>query len=483
MGPQAARSLTELKPGERCHNMGHMSRALVDRYRCPEEFVHSDLAGPLSMDSGYFSFGQDAICYGRTSGGYRSPDAKSVLYDATSDVGTVASELRLVFDPSEVIDNLRLERYVPKPTQWSGTQRFLRDAYYFLRPLLPTSVRKYVKRFHSKGWQHIVFPHWPVDVTVEQLSENLLLEMMRARGIQKIPFIWFWPRGATSCVVMTHDVEEQQGHDFCRDLMDIDEAHGIKASFQLVPERRYKIAEDLLAQMRGRGFEVNVQDLDHDGYLFANREEFLRRVNKINHYGRMYGAKGFRAAVLYRNSEWFDALGFSYDMSLPNVAHLDPQRGGCCTVFPYFIGEILEIPLTTIQDYMLFYVLGDYSVELWKKQVDLILQHNGLISFLMHPDYLIEKHARGIYRDFLAWLRKLSFQEKMWFALPGEVDTWWRARSQMSLVRLAGGWRIEGRGAERAALAYARDRGDHIEYEVPGLDDTRTCQSNTLHLV
>jgi hypothetical protein len=28
-------------------------------------------------------------------------------------------------------------------------------------------------------------------------------------------------------------------------------------------------------------------------------------------------------------------LCFAYDMSIPNVAHLDPQRGGCCTIMPF----------------------------------------------------------------------------------------------------------------------------------------------------
>ncbi len=80
---------------------------------------------------------------------------------------------------------------------------------------------------------------------------------------------------------------------------------------------------------------------------------------------------------MYRDQEWFDALEFSYDMSVPNVAHLEPQRGGCCTVMPYFVGDILELPLTTIQDYSLFHILGDYSIDLWKEQIDLILRRTG----------------------------------------------------------------------------------------------------------
>ena len=62
---------------------------------------------------------------------------------------------------------------------------------------------------------------------------------------------------------------------------------------------------------------------------------------------------------MYREQQWFDAFEFSYDMSVPNVAHLEPQRGGCCTVMPYFVGDILELPLTTTQDYSLFHILGD----------------------------------------------------------------------------------------------------------------------------
>ena len=65
--------------------------------------------------------------------------------------------------------------------------------------------------------------------------------------------------------------------------------------------------------------------------------------------------------------------------------------------FPYFVGKILELPLTTRQDYSLFHILNDYSIDLWKKQLDLIRKRNGLMSFITHPDYLIEPRARNVY--------------------------------------------------------------------------------------
>ena len=107
----------------------------------------------------------------------------------------------------------------------------------------------------------------------------------------------------------------------------------------MVPENRYPVSKSFLDSITSRGFEVNVHDLKHDGRLYADHEEFLRRAKRINNYAREYGAQGFRSGILYRNADWYGAFEFSYDMSLPNVAHLDPQRGGCCTVMPFFIGE------------------------------------------------------------------------------------------------------------------------------------------------
>ena len=158
----------------------------------------------------------------------------------------------------------------------------------------------------------------------------------------------------------------------------------------------------------------------------------------------------------------------SFDMSVPNVSHLEPQRGGCCTVMPYFVGKILELPLTTIQDYSLFHILGDYSIALWKKQIDLILAKNGLISILTHPDYLIEKCARAVYVDLLTHLGQLRDEGQLWMALPGDVDRWWRSRNQMTLVPIGDSWRIEGPESDRARVAYATLENDRLVYELGG---------------
>jgi hypothetical protein len=322
-----------------------------------------------------------------------------------------------------------------------------------------------MQRFRLRGWADIPFPTWPVDRTVENLMERFLFFSLKAQGLERIPFIWFWPEGSPGCAIMTHDVEELAGRNFCAKLMDINDAVEIKSSFQIVPEQRYPVPESFLSEMRQRGFEINVHDLNHDGNLYSERETFLHRVQRINKYGKEFRAVGFRSGALYRNLNWYDSLDFSYDLSVPNVGHLEAQQGGCCTVMPFFIGKILQLPLTTTQDYSLFQILQTHSIDLWKKQIDLILEKYGLISFIVHPDYVIDKKSQDTYKSLLHHLAQMRSKGKIWLTLPREVNDWWRQRSQMKLVQSSGTWRIEGPGNERARIAYAVIDGEKISYE------------------
>ena len=374
---------------------------------------------------------------GPVSPGVTDKIADRELHDALNDVRLAGPKVHLPFNMAQVTENLRRERYVKNAAQAQKRlvdHVLVRKSYYLLRELLPVYVRRHLQRAYFTDWRNLQFPSWPVDFNVDSLHEEFLRLSMKAKGVRKIPFIWFWPEGASSALIMTHDVETSAGRDFTTKLIDLDASYGIKPSFQVVPEKRYEVPDEYVQEIRGRGCEFNIHDLDHDGHLYQERGEFLRRAKKINGYLRKYNARGFRSGAMYRNQDWYDAYDFSYDMSVPNVAHLEPQRGGCCTVMPYFIGKILEIPLTTSQDYSLFHILNDYSIDLWKQQIDLIRGNNGLISFIAHPDYLIERRARKVYEMLLDHLRQTVARENIWAPLPGEVDRWWRARNQMNLV-------------------------------------------------
>ena len=444
-----------------------MSNNILDYYKCSEELGEFELTGELSIERGFFQFGPDVLCYGRCHGGRPLRHPTGPLFDASQAVEVDRGVVRLPFDLSEIVDNLLRERYMIADNT-SRAQRFLKaashDIYYFFRPWMSTSVRKYLQRINLNGWHRLRFPQWPVDRTVDAIMEHALILCMKAKGVSSLPFIWFWPEGAQSCAMMTHDVETSAGADFCRKLMTLDNSFQIKSSFQFVPEERYLVADDLLEELRNHGFEVDVQDLNHDGKLFRDRGEFLRRASRINEYLFKFKCKGFRSAIMYRNADWLNAIDASYDMSFPNVAHLDPQRGGCCTVMPYFIDKIVELPLTTIQDYSLLHILGEFSISIWEQQIELIRQKNGLISFIVHPDYLRGEREIALYQLLLSRLSRLRAEDRLWIALPREIDQWWRARSQMKLAFHSGKWRIEGDGSERARLAYATLAENRITY-------------------
>jgi hypothetical protein len=443
-----------------------MNRQFLEYFRCPANYADFRLNGELISEPGFFHVGPDLTCYGRVSAGKTSADSSAPLDDVFAAVRVENDACVLPFDLDEIVENLRFERYIgAMPVLRRSLARVVgRKTYYAMRPFMPTPVRKHVQRMALRGWDRARFPGWPIDQTVDHLFDEMMACAIRANSRQPIPFIWFWPDGYSSCATMTHDVETAAGRDFCSTLMDLDDSFGIKASFQVIPEVRYEVSDEFLRTLRERGFEINVHDFNHDGDLFRDREEFLRRVARINDYGRKFRSAGYRSGVLYRNLDWYEFFDCSYDMSVPNVGHLDPQPGGCCTTKPYFIGKILEIPVVATQDYTLFNILRQYSMDLWEQQIELVLEQNGLISFIVHPDYLLDKRARDVYSSLLERLAHLRQQSKMWIPLPRELNDWWRGRNEMRLVKEGSSWQIKGPLQARARVAFAHLEENRVVY-------------------
>src|SRR5213075_2525741 len=99
-----------------------------------------ELSGTLGDDPGFFSFGQDAICFGRASRGSLSARSDDPLHDALDDVTIGCGRVSLPFDPSEIVENLRYEGYrVNGNGHLDGLPcgSAARSLYYGLRPFLP----------------------------------------------------------------------------------------------------------------------------------------------------------------------------------------------------------------------------------------------------------------------------------------------------------------------------------------------------------
>jgi hypothetical protein len=440
-----------------------VSESFLNYFRCPAECCAFEPLPELGRSPGFFAFGPDLLLFGRSAIRVKCHPTDE-LQDAATKVQVNDGCVRLPFDVPEIVANFQFERYVC-PEVRGAASKLVRDSYYGIRPILPPWVRRHFQKLYFRGWRDIKFPKWPIDDTLDRLYRDIMGRLIRARG-EEIPFIWFWPDSHLSCCILTHDVEHQPGLQFSLELLRIDQEYGFRSSFQLVPEQRYDVPLSLLEKIRSADFEVNVHDINHDGHLFRDYEEFQRRAKRINQYAKEWGAKGFRAGSMYRNLDWIKELNFDYDMSCPTAAHLEPQRGGCCSIMPFSVGAKIELPLTMTQDYTLYYIMGSYSTELWERELETLIQSNGLIAFNIHPDYVVPSHARRVYVQLLRLLHPLIESKRVWQALPRDVARWWQQRSRLTLVKQGSEWRICGEGAEKAQLAFAYVQDEQVRYRM-----------------
>jgi hypothetical protein len=442
----------------------------LEHTKCPPSFLQNVRCSSEAGTEGFFRFG-DLQLYGRINGGASSSEFQETLSSIEVFGSHRNTPIMLPFDPGEIIDNLRLERYVSAANAEipyiANDKAISRRVYYGLRPFFPVYFRRILQRYALRDWQRISFPAWPLDTTVDDFIRCLWIILLKVTGAEQIPFIWYWPEGFQSCAIMTHDVETAAGLEFCETILKLEREAGIRSAFELVPEVRYAIPPRAFETIRREGGEICIHGLNHDGKLFSSEEVFRKRARAINEYAKKWGAKGFRSPIMYRNLAWYDAFNLSYDMSVPNVAHLDPQRGGCCTIFPFFVQGMVELPLTTIQDYPLYNIIRSDPMTMWTRQMDSIAAKHGLVSFIIHPDYTIERSRQDVYRELLRTLRRYGVEKNMWLALPGEVDTWWRQRNSMTLQWEDGGWSVRGEGSERAIVAYAKVENGKLKYVLP----------------
>lgn len=150
-----------------------MNSALLDYYRSPETSVRFSLPDPVSDRAAYFRWGGDTICYGRPASGIPAGDTSKDLYDVASHVTTQKGRVFLPFDPDEVINNLRVERYAAHLRRPGGLLHSItRQTYYALRPYLSVPIWKHLQRFRLRDWKTLLFPQWPVDCTVDRIRRG-----------------------------------------------------------------------------------------------------------------------------------------------------------------------------------------------------------------------------------------------------------------------------------------------------------------------
>ena len=297
-----------------------------------------------------------------------------------------------------------------------------RHFYYQLKPFLPRHVRIAVRRRVALRRLASCREVWPIKP-----------------GTEKPPAGWpGWPGGKQFGLVFTHDVEDLLGLEKVRPLMDLERRLGFRSSFNFIPEAAYRVPQELRAHLVAEGFEVGVHDLYHDGKLYRSRKEFSRRARHINEYLKSWQAVGFRSGFMHHRLDWLHELDIQYDASTFDTDPFEPQPDGVDTIFPFWVSPpsalrpappgYVELPYTVPQDFTTFVVLGEQSIDLWKRKLDWVAAHGGMVLIDTHPDYMAFEASLGrawqypvsLYRDILEYVRS-QYSGAFWHGTPREA--------------------------------------------------------------
>jgi glycosyltransferase involved in cell wall biosynthesis/peptidoglycan/xylan/chitin deacetylase (PgdA/CDA1 family) len=293
----------------------------------------------------------------------------------------------------------------------------LNKIYYLLKPLIPWQVRLALRRQRAAARRQTYNPVWPIDARAGAVPPN-----------------WpGWPDGQKFAFVMTHDVEGAKGLARVRRLMELEARHGFRSSFNFVPAGEYEVPAELREEMKREGFEIGVHGLQHDGKLYASKEEFAAKATHIREYLRRWGAVGFRSPLMQHKLPWIHQLGVEYDASTFDTDPFEPEPDAVGTIFPFWVpgtdhNGFVELPYTLAQDFTLFVVLKETNIDIWKRKLDWVAERGGMALLNTHPDYMCfdGKPARdefpvGFYEEFLRYARE-KYEGQFWAANPLDVS-------------------------------------------------------------
>jgi len=320
-------------------------------------------------------------------------------------------------------EQLLSESYRPSAT---SPDSFALRAYYRLRPFIPRSVQILARRVHARARQHSpTHLRWPIDPLFVGIAEAYLalriLLSPETRGVTAAPR---WPSGYGASAVLTHDIEGVAGQSRCRDVMALEREAGVRSCFNFVAER-YPVDHALMDEMRADGFEIGSHGIKHDGRKFSSRSVFDERLERLQHYRKEWRVVGFRSPATHRRWAWMPELPFEYDSSYPDTDPFEPIPGGCASPWPFMIGRLVELPVTMPQDHTLWEVLRIPAVPVWRTKLEWLRACGGLITIIVHPDYLTTPVR---WREYGQLLETLVQTPGLWRTLPGSVAAWWRER-------------------------------------------------------
>jgi glycosyltransferase involved in cell wall biosynthesis/peptidoglycan/xylan/chitin deacetylase (PgdA/CDA1 family) len=291
-----------------------------------------------------------------------------------------------------------------------------------LKKLVPRTMQIMLRRHRAKRIRASSAETWPMNKeSVSGMTGKIV-----------------WPGEKQFALVLTHDVESVSGVPRCGNLMKLEQNFGLKSSFNFVAED-YPVSKDILRELALNGFEIGIHGLKHNPSMFFSRKSFEKQARILNGYISEWGAVGFRAPSMYHNLEWMHALDIEYDASTFDTDPFEPQPDGIQSILPVWIPHrdgtsgYVELPYTLPQDHLLFVVLEETTIDIWKRKLDWIAEHGGMALINTHPDYMkwdqndpgLEEYPFTLYEEFLEYVGE-KYGGRYWHALPREMAAYWK---------------------------------------------------------
>ncbi|MBN3038393.1 MAG: hypothetical protein JW869_03125 [Candidatus Omnitrophica bacterium] len=334
----------------------------------------------------------------------------------------------LNFDPFKTVDYLINEKYfdIKKPFL-----SYLPCHYHFVPGYLRFRILRYIVSLNKNKIEKDIFPNWYIEGTVEFLRALLLNLQYITKG-QELAHMPFWPENKKFALCLTHDVDSMEGFKNIETFARLESEQGVASAFNIVFHNKKN--GGLLADLGREGFEIGLHGDNHDAKLAFLKEAVIeKRLSRCLSFIDEFSIKGFRSPFLLKTQGLFNVLDkfFQYDSSVPDTEFvpgiINPR--GCCCVFPYRIGRLLEIPITVPQDGVLL-AMG-YSEEeilsIWQKKLSWLKKVGGLAVVNTHPERYFSgnEDMLGIYRELL---RSIKDDRDCWIALPRDVAAHWKKR-------------------------------------------------------
>ena len=282
----------------------------------------------------------------------------------------------------------------------------------------------------SQDSSGLSYPEWPQD-----LSLLSILKLLIGCGLPAMELGIFtgpWPKRAKSLVCLSHDVDDRVGYDNMEMLLNVERGFGYRATYN-IPGMRYEVDMGYLKSLE-EGFEIGIHGYKHRSETpFLEPEVIDARLKESMERFKGLKIQGYRSPALRRTERLLSGLEkyFQYDSSVPDTENHTQSRdfNGCSIPYPFFVGSLLEIPITVPQDGVLMAL--KYSpekiLETWKTKILSLKDQGALIVLNTHPDPVFSGKP-AMARIYGELLKFISRDRELHVSTLGELNGWVRKK-------------------------------------------------------